>query len=299
MSLISTYPSGIFEVPIGDMMFTVFEQNWLEGRNKFGQEIKLHPHFHSMFEFQYIISNRLTLKTQKNTYCINCDDYIIIPPSIYHWTNYNTEAFERYVFIFSVNPNGITSEGFSEFQYYLHILQTIDKPVIRRNRLVSDCVRSILDFESKKDAVRMEDVHKIRILLSNLFLAITEDVNKGRMANTKPLPGFSREKLQLQNEINDYIVRNYASNSFAQDLAQHLFMSQRNVNRTVNELFGVPVSVMLLNQRMNCAWKYLTDTSLTVDKIAGLTGYNSYNTFYRAFRKYYGFSPEKLRIKTL
>jgi len=286
---------GTIDIQIGNMLLTIYDRGWDRKKHlvKY-KDIQLGVHFHAMFEFQYVLDNHLQLKTQTDTYTAKCGEYILIPPNCYHYTNYADEGFERYSFVFSILALKSDADGFSEFDYYFRILGRVRNIVIHNNGVISDCIRRIVELEKEQKDIRAK-IHKMRILFSMLFLAITEDIDPKQQADGGSCRKISPEKIKLQNEITNFIMDHYDISTVLRDLENEFHISSRHINRMFHELFGMPVSAMVLDIRMHSAWNYIVESDFALEKIAKLIGYNSYNTFYRAFRKYYGFSAEILR----
>lgn len=295
MEQITKHTPGSIDIQIGNMLLTIYGRGWERNTHLVEYNtIQFGSHFHAMFEFHYVLDNHLQLKTQTNTYTANCGEYILIPPNCYHHTNYTGEEFERYTFLFSILIRENSADSFSEFDYYFHILSRVRDIVIRQSSVISDCICRIMELEKEQKDIQVR-IHKIRILFSMLFLAITEDIHQNQQGDAGSYRKISPDKIKLQNEIVNFISYHYDSNTLLQDLENAFHISSRHINRIFHELFGMPVSVVVLDIRMHSAWKYIMESNFSLEKIAELIGYNSYNTFYRAFRKYYGFSPEMPR----
>ena len=73
-------------------------------------------------------------------------------------------------------------------------------------------------------------------------------------------------------------------------------MSNRNTARIIKELFDSSLSELIVRQRMNCALSFITESDMALSDIAQRVGYNSYSAFYKAFKKYYGATPESYRV---
>ena len=273
---------------IGDLRLTVFDNNLPEEKG-------LLPHSHSFFEFQYIKEGSISLKTNSSKHIANAGSYALIPPGIFHFTEYEKEDFNRFCLLFSIDFAEKSESSFSEYRYYSAIMKMPDKITERKNKAISECVESIINLKSESIP---KNEHKLKIALSALFILIAEDVEKNySVDHTKKELFYSitTKKQKLHGIIGEYLSLHFSENSLISSLSETLHMSERNTARIVKDLFGKSLSALILEKRMNCAMGYITETDTPLNKIAEISGYNSYNSFYKAFKQYYGFTPEKPR----
>ena len=78
-------------------------------------------------------------------------------------------------------------------------------------------------------------------------------------------------------------------------LAKILNLSEKQTERTVKQIYGVTFKQKLTEKRINVAKDLLFETENSINKIAELVGYSSYNGFYSAFIKLVGAPPETWR----
>jgi AraC-like DNA-binding protein len=77
-------------------------------------------------------------------------------------------------------------------------------------------------------------------------------------------------------------------------VAGQLVTSPRTLQRQL-QAEGTSYQAVLTNTREQLAHRYLADGSLTVSQIAYLLAYDDTNSFYRAFRRWTGTTPERTR----
>ncbi len=78
-------------------------------------------------------------------------------------------------------------------------------------------------------------------------------------------------------------------------IAESLYTSQSTLSRMFRKLTGVPFSEYVQNIRLETAAGMLADTQLSVEEIAGRCGIRDVPSFYRAFRRRMGISPNTYR----
>ncbi|MGW4638089.1 AraC family transcriptional regulator ligand-binding domain-containing protein [Sphaerisporangium sp. NPDC004334] len=86
-----------------------------------------------------------------------------------------------------------------------------------------------------------------------------------------------------------------AGESSINAIAAQLMLSPRTIQRQL-QAEGTSYQAVLSDTREKLARRYLTDRSLTTSQIAYLLAYDDANSFYRAFRRWTGLTPEAARI---
>lgn len=99
----------------------------------------------------------------------------------------------------------------------------------------------------------------------------------------------------LREQISAFIARNYSRTVRTSDLARELFLSTTHACHQVKRLFGVSFSQLLMNERLSRAKIMLSNSQLSVGKIAELCGFGSSEQFSRIFRRETGMSPRDFR----
>lgn len=82
-------------------------------------------------------------------------------------------------------------------------------------------------------------------------------------------------------------------------LARKVGVNQTKLKEGFKTVFGNTVFGYLQEIRMNKAKYYLVDTSLSIQEISHLSGYQNVSNFSIAFKRIFGYSPNKLRSKIM
>lgn len=90
----------------------------------------------------------------------------------------------------------------------------------------------------------------------------------------------------------EYINQNLISPELCIDsVASHFGISSTTLQKLCQEASGMPVASYIENQRMIKAYQLLLQGKGTVAEVARQCGYNSPNSFYKAFRRKFGIAP--------
>ena len=129
---------------------------------------------------------------------------------------------------------------------------------------------------------------------SNYFLSLKNEYVKLCALVAKNKKG-RKEKLK-ENTLN-YINERFCDSMLSvATLASHFNVAENYFSQFFSEQVGEPFSRYLERIRIAHACKLLCDPSVSVDKIAMLSGYNNSNTFRRAFKRITGTTPTKYII---
>jgi AraC-like DNA-binding protein len=79
------------------------------------------------------------------------------------------------------------------------------------------------------------------------------------------------------------------------DLAQQANMSESHFSHQVKALLGVAPKTYVREQRIARARELLHSTSMSVEEIAALLGYDAPTSFFRAFKRVTGVTPGEFR----
>jgi len=80
-------------------------------------------------------------------------------------------------------------------------------------------------------------------------------------------------------------------------VADAMNMSMKELNRNFNRIAELTLSEFILKARLNNSKLLLHQTGFPISEIASLCGYTKAEDFIRAFKAYYGITPQKLRIR--
>lgn len=281
--------SDIYEISMGNMLLTVIDANAPTG------EPSVLPHFHPFLEFQYIISGKAYIKCLDESYEAQEGSMAIVPPNVFHNTDFDSNNCLRYVVMISIAPNEKGTHSDGEFSYYDKIFSCIENVIVFKNPMISECIENLLsDSKGKDDNI----IYNLKAYFTMIFMKAAQEILKSGLYDKNTRKSGSSDtniNIKLRNIIGNFIISNYYKSDITDELSRQLNMSVRNTSRIVKKLFGVTLGTLVVNQRMYLARSYIAQTDMSVQKISELAGYNDYSTFFRTFKKHFGISPELIR----
>ena len=274
----------LFEIPIGNMILSVLDTNRLPDGDAFS------PHEHAMLEFQYVTNGNMFLRTSSECFEVNQDCFALIPQGRLHWTEYDRSKFSRYALLFSISRASANESGL-EYEHYGDTLSALNEILCAQNETVTHIMK-LLTAQAPSD----ETSHLYQIYFSLIFTEIAAELSRRYpSAPKRPVHPITSNREGLRGIIAEYLSNHYRDENPYASLSRYLYMSERNTRRTVKRLFGVPLSHLVLEKRMQNAHTYILETDQPLSRIAEAVGYRSYSAFYKAFRSYFGHSPESAK----
>jgi two-component system response regulator YesN len=133
------------------------------------------------------------------------------------------------------------------------------------------------------------DMEQLYVLLIQVYSSMC-DILKERKKN---------RNITLADKMVEYIQDHYTYSDFGVTKVADAFqISENYLSQLFRDQTGLTFTDYLLKLRMERAQSLLLETELSIKEIAGMVGYNSMNTFGRAFKRYYGVNATAYRSST-
>ena len=96
-------------------------------------------------------------------------------------------------------------------------------------------------------------------------------------------------------KLDDIVNTNFTKNFSNKEIADLLFISERQLSRLVAKNYGQPLRLIIMKKRLDVAAELLLTTSDSVEAIAVSVGFKNKNSFHREFKKRFGQTPSEYR----
>ena len=142
-------------------------------------------------------------------------------------------------------------------------------------------------FKFLQELSRGQSIEEItHLFIGNLYL--TEYRLRARTA----LPAPDGRPRGLAERARHYIEQNHAKRVALNSIALDLAVSKEHLSRIFKKKFGVTVTEFIHQVRIESARRLMASGEYSLKQVFYETGYQSYNDFYRNFRKVTGQSPK-------
>lgn len=102
--------------------------------------------------------------------------------------------------------------------------------------------------------------------------------------------------LKLVKDVDSYIIDNLDNEALSvSDIAEKFFLHPVYLNRVYKKDTGVSLSQKIIEERMRLALEIIKTGAVSANIAAIRVGYKNYSSFFKAFKKYYGYSPNRFQ----
>ena len=227
-------------------------------------------HSHFTYEIFFVTDGTLELITEEGKWTYE-RAAVIIPPRIKHYTVPHGDGC--YCLLFSVVG------GAPPFLNEVRALPLSSDAVFYTKRLAQKAEQT--DERSAADAA---------LLVALLFSEILGD----RLAKSKSASEIQRPSKHI-NAIEQYVNGHIYQKITANEVAEAVFLSPRQVARIVSATYGCSLSQLVSGKKLDAAQMLLQKTDLTVAEIANKVCLGAENYFYQLFKQKFGISPLQYR----
>ncbi len=143
-----------------------------------------------------------------------------------------------------------------------------------------------------KSITDKDDVFDI-VSLSAQICSLAKDYGLSENKNNAET-GAKRHRDVLLNF--EYLLHKHLNDNVSvKDLAEELFIGERQLYRIVKQYYGEPIHSLVIKKRLLMAARLLLSTTLSVEEIALEVGFQNKVSFHREFKKHYGSTPLQYR----
>ena len=213
-----------------------------------------------------------------SAYPVNPGDLIVIQPNEAHYMEVNPSApYDRTVIRFqaslfdSMDPQRTILRPFFERQ--------IGKRNLYRQSKSNKMEWSQIIHSMRNNPNRQNILFKLTSLLELIYEEFSQ-------------PYLESEKEPLEYRIMQYIKENLHEQISTQTLCDRFFISRTQLHQRFIKATGISVGRYIAARRMMTAQQLITQGGKPTD-IYTQCGFRDYSTFYRAYLKYHGHSPNK------
>jgi len=238
------------------------------------------PHMHMIYEFHYVFEGSCPITVNDVKTRIPENALCIVPSNTIHYFPPTDENCKGFGFVLSVKHEKSTPNPFlfpDEFK------------IIEGNERICRYMEDFLAAYKNK-GFGSDFIKKSALTL--LVFAVLEELGQNDAGGQT---GSESDALDDGMEIDSFIMRNYTRNIKLADVAAAVGFSTTHTGRIIKKNHGISYSELILQLRMAHAKKLILTTDMPFCDIGVRVGYNSYNGFGAAFKKYFGESPEQMR----
>lgn len=262
---------------------------------EFDESKKADAHSHSYYELQVVLSGAIFIYADKK-YTVEKNQILIIAPNRYHSVRSGDEPTARYAVGIELERTGAKNTNEKSYAFFKEILNSCDLVKLTHCKNFVDRLRnicSLMQSEEPLDYFRMQGA--LQIWIADFFDKL------GKKMKLQRLQLNEREKLTERDlsilDIDSYVsgFRKFGAFATLGQLSEELYLSKKQINCIMKEKYNTTYKQKLIQTRIEYAKKHLIEDDVSVESIAYSLGYTNLTSFYAAFRRIVGCTPNEFR----
>ena len=253
-------------------------------------EAPYYRHQHQYFELHYVYEGECELDIGDRIHEMHKDEICLIAPGIYHSVKSQPDTAGRLCIGFEVPRPSLEYKN----REAVMLLETLNSLDVFRGEAgdTSQILRRIQEASGKsihKLVVREE----LRALSEILVLELSQKINRKLLTDPSGDP-------ELERICRNYKIGEFFNNSFYlrdgdEILAAELGVSRRQLNRILNEQYGMNYREKMNEVRLEISTDLLKSTQKSIGEISELMGYSCTANFCSFVKKMAGKTPLEIR----
>lgn len=240
-------------------------------------------HSHENFELLFVISGKLVITVDENTYQLNSGDMLVININRKHSYNGSQDLVIGRFLISYIKVQELL--GLDHIIFSCNSTIDHNGAYVQLRRVIEKIFnQSLRRDERNKLFIRSLYYQMLHILAEN-FLLTANDLQY-------ELEKKEDDRIQV---IFSYIRANYHQNITLEDIANHLFLSPTYVSKYIKQRCGINFVELLSTVRLSRAMEDLVYSDDSIMKIALENGFASVAAYNKIFKKTYHMTPSEFR----
>lgn len=250
-------------------------------------------HTHSTFEFHFIASGACRVHLDDDRFQVETGEFYLTAPGVYHeQSGTGRDGLIEYSINCNLKPLDDTP---SEIYQILKFLKDSPCKKLPDRGGVIDLFNQALQ---EADSQHIGFYNQIKSLVVMIIIAATRGIS-GDSASEYPIPLKNKKDDYRLAQIIKFITDNIESPISTKDIAKHVFLSEKQVCRIIQEHKGVSTKDLILQYKLDKAKELLLQTDLSIKQIAERLGFTSEYYFHQFFKREEGYPPGVYRHNVL
>lgn len=234
---------------------------------------RFEPQTHDAFEIIYVKEGNITYRVDEKTFSVTNNSLILTRPGKMHLMDFNTNStYERYDIIF--DRNIIFKDIYSGLSSELHVIDCDSIP------LVSGIFEK-MDFYCNNFSSGA---------LGNILVHLTEEIFYNIVLKNQPAKPLNYTIDTQFADLIEYIDSHLCEPITLETICKELYISKSKLHKIFDHHLNITPKKYIRSKRLSLAQKLLHQ-GLGATNIYEKCGYSDYSSFYRSFKKEFGYPP--------
>lgn len=273
-----------------DYSFTYMKDNFIFAHNLTVNPIDINTHIHEGYEIYFYLSGDLTYYIEGQAYQLEPQDIIITNRRELHRIVFHSRQPYKRIYI-QFKPEYVLSflqsEVYNPFHYLEHRKLGFYNKISSRDVIAAGIPEIFDKIEAAARRGQNEDHFLIKLLFMQMLIEINRTYASDKSIITEPVAKY--DKLA---DILNFINFNLNKKLTLDLLESEFFVSKYYLCHVFKQNTGFTVNEYITYKRIMKAQELL-NKNVPVLEAADEAGFGDYSSFYRAFKKIVGTSPQK------
>lgn len=252
-------------------------------------------HKHNYYEILFFMEGNVSMMIENVIYHLKNRDILIIPPNtMHHIINHDLSIpYRRFVFWLSRNYYRSIKNYSNELSYLFEHT--------RKNRqyIYSNDVITFNSIQTKLFSL-IDEIHsnhfakeaKIGTSIYDLIIQLN------RIAYEMNTIHQHKNHNRLHSNIIQYIENHINEDLTLDSIADTFYVSKYHISHVFKENYGISLHKYITKKRLQMVCNALLNNE-NITEIFHQYGFKDYSSFYKAFKKEYGYSPKEYKEKNM
>lgn len=251
-------------------------------------------HSHNFYEMIFCIKGKLHYLLDGKRFLIYPGDIILIPPGLSHQPLFlepMAESYERYIIWIDSDFWEKSSDGNPVLDFSFRQCRDRNNYLLRTHRAtwagLFGAVKWLNDEFTKKD-------FGWEVSVRNLLIHLMVHISRTFYYQNLSIP--DAEKNNLMDDVCLYVTAHLRDKLTLESVAQHFLVSKSTISHLFSSQFQVSFYQWIIQRRLITAKNSIL-SGTQIQHVWECCGFGDYSSFYRAFKKEFGLSPQEFKKK--
>lgn len=281
---------------IGDMDVDIFMQPAFVMRQG---PLTSHFHAHQHVECHIIHRGFMEIQTEQQLLRLDAGHVCLLPKHLNHYIRQTSEDIIKCSFTIRLSKN--KSKELTIFDEYNSVLDV---------KHVTDLLPTTFAFFERyhpailSAALESSPISSYRLqalttlLILDLYDMVKKCIPPQNLSSAIQIDAASQpETDEYLFHIETFMHKHYMEDISLKTLAAHVHLSPRQIERILKSHSGLSFGETLQQQRMWAAREHLANPHISISEVPYLVGFRSYSGFYSAIKKFWGATPNEMRLR--
>lgn len=250
-------------------------------------------HSHANVEIHFLLEGNLHYTFPNSFVELSPGKALLIPANMPHkLCNEDGNPYFSFTFNFSTDADKSQAEAL----FLSEAMRSVSAP-----KVISLYDRTVTALRQCLEEAQWRCNGYLIAIKSCLLMILVDIAREVRGMDTLSYPAPEKQNIisMRAERIAEYIKHREGQPVSIRDIARHMYLSERQVQRITHEAYGVSVGRLIQTIRIKQAKEHLKNGDVSVSKVAERLGFSSPQSFCRFFAREEGVSPTQWRESIL